>query len=199
MLDVKPEPTQLLTIGELSRRTGVAPSALRFYEARGLIQAERTASGHRRYPRAVARRVAFILFGQRLGFTLEELRAELDRLPADRVPTGGDWERLSRVWDARIAERIEELERLRGSLSDCIGCGCLSLERCAILNPEDRVARQGPGPRYWIGDRRVRPDGGAAAEGRAASKGGCRGGSSGEATSLRPPRARRLRKPRPGS
>src|SRR5688572_32885380 len=116
-----------LTIGELAERTGVATSALRFYEERGLIHSQRNAAGHRRYPRAVARRVAFIVFAQRLGLTLEEIRAELDKLPTDRVPTGEDWDRLTQTWSARIDERIAELQRLKLGLTDCIGCGCLSL------------------------------------------------------------------------
>lgn len=132
----------------------MAASALRFYEARGLIRSVRTPAGHRRYERATARRVAFIVFAQRLGFTLEEIRAQLDRLPRDRVPTGEDWSRLSETWQARVEERIAELERLRAGLSECIGCGCLSLDRCSILNPDDRVAAHGPGPRYWLGDER---------------------------------------------
>lgn len=144
----------LLTIGELAQRTGVASSALRFYEARGLIRSERTAAGHRRYPRATTRRLAFIVFAQRVGLTLDEIKGELDRLPADRPPTREEWSRLSRPWDARIAERIAELQRLRRGLTDCIGCGCLSLESCAILNPDDRLAAHGPGPRYWLGDPR---------------------------------------------
>lgn len=143
-----------LTVGELAGRTEVATSALRFYEERGLIHSERNASGHRRYPRAVARRVAFIVFAQRVGLTLEEIRAELDKLPTDRVPDREDWNRLTRTWSGRIDERIEELERLKDGLTDCIGCGCLSLDRCAILNPDDRVASRGPGPRYWKGDPR---------------------------------------------
>jgi MerR family redox-sensitive transcriptional activator SoxR len=145
---------QPLTVGELAGRTGVATSALRFYEERGLIHAARNASGHRRYPRAVARRVAFIVFAQRLGLTLEETRTELDKLPTDRVPTGEDWDRLTQTWSARIDERIAELQRLKLGLTDCIGCGCLSLERCQILNPYDRVGSHGPGPRYWVGDAR---------------------------------------------
>lgn len=141
-----------LTVGELAKRTGVATSALRFYEERGLLYSERNDSGHRRYSRHTARRVAFIVFAQRVGLTLEEIRAELDKLPVDRVPTSEDWNRLTRTWSARIEERIGELERLKGGLTDCIGCGCLSLDRCAILNPYDRMASQGPGPRYWKGD-----------------------------------------------
>jgi len=140
----------MLTIGELATRTGVATSALRFYEERGLIRSERTAAGHRRYPRPTARRVAFVVFAQRVGLTLEEIRAELDKLPADRVPGREDWGRLSTTWRSRIDERIAELERLKFGLTDCIGCGCLSLDRCAILNPGDRLASRGPGPRRWL-------------------------------------------------
>ncbi|MCC6313184.1 MAG: redox-sensitive transcriptional activator SoxR [Thermomicrobiales bacterium] len=146
-----------LTIGELAARTGVATSALRFYEARGLIGAERTASGHRRFPRAMARRVAFVVFAQRVGLTLEEIRAELDKLPADRTPGREDWERLSGSWRTRIDARIAELQRLRHGLTECIGCGCLSLESCAMLNPDDRLASFGPGPRYWLSDPTPRP------------------------------------------
>jgi MerR family redox-sensitive transcriptional activator SoxR len=143
----------LLTIGDVSRRSGVAASALRFYEERGLIASERAGSGHRRYPRPVLRRIAFIVFAQRVGLTLEEIGAELAKLPPDRVPTRRDWARLSRRWSARIDERIAELQRLKLGLTECIGCGCLSLERCQLSNPADRAARFGPGPRYWIGDR----------------------------------------------
>jgi MerR family redox-sensitive transcriptional activator SoxR len=142
----------LLTIGEVARRSGVAASALRFYEERGLITSERAGSGHRRYPRPVLRRIAFIVFAQRIGLTLEEIGAELAGLPPERVPNRRDWSRLSRRWAARIDARIAELKRLRLGLSECIGCGCLSLERCRLANPDDRAARLGPGPRYWIGD-----------------------------------------------
>lgn len=146
--------SQRLTVGELAKRTGVATSALRFYETRGLLHSERNDAGHRRYPRFVARRVAFIVFAQRVGLTLEEIRCELDKLPEDRVPDREDWGRLSRSWSERIDARIEELKRLKVGLTGCIGCGCLSLESCAILNPDDRVSSQGPGPRYWLGDER---------------------------------------------
>ena len=142
----------LLTISDVSRRSGVAASALRFYEERGLIQSERAGSGHRRYPRAVLRRIAFIVFAQRLGLTLEEVGAELAKLPQDRVPEGPDWAKLSGAWASRVDQRIAELHRLRAGLTGCIGCGCLSLERCKLANPDDRAARLGPGPRYWIGD-----------------------------------------------
>ena len=146
---------ELLSIGALAERTGVAASALRFYEERGLISAQRTAAGHRQYPRPVIRRVAFIVFAQRVGMSLEEIRTELARLPADRVPNRRDWARLSRGWTARIDERIDELERLRAGLTECIGCGCLSLARCRLANPEDRAGARGPGPRYWLGDART--------------------------------------------
>ena len=143
----------LLTIGEVARRSGVAASALRFYEERGLITSERAGSGHRRYPRPVLRRIAFIVFAQRIGLTLDEIGTELAKLPPDRAPTRRDWSRLSRGWSARIYQRIAELERLKAGLTGCIGCGCLSLERCMLANPRDRAAVLGPVPRYWIGDR----------------------------------------------
>ncbi len=142
-----------LTIGEVSRRSGVAASALRFYEERGLIRSERAGSGHRRYPRPVLRRIAFIVFAQRVGLTLDEIGEELEKLPLDRAPNRRDWSRLSSRWTSRIDQRIAELERLKLGLTECIGCGCLSLERCQLANPGDRAARFGPGPRYWVGDR----------------------------------------------
>ena len=144
----------LLTIGEVARRSGVAASALRFYEERGLIASERAGSGHRRYRRAVLRRIAFIVFAQRAGLTLEEIGAELAKLPPDRAPTRKDWSRLTTTWSARIDARIDELERLKAGLTECIGCGCLSLDRCQLANPGDRAAASGPGPRYWVGDTR---------------------------------------------
>jgi MerR family redox-sensitive transcriptional activator SoxR len=146
-----PPLTGELTIGELAQRSGVATSALRFYEARGLIRAERNRSGHRRYLRAAIRRVAFIVFAQRVGLSLEEIGVELTRLPDHRVPLAGDWAKLSSRWSRRIDERIDELERLKAGLTGCISCGCLSLERCALVNPRDRAARHGPGPLYWGG------------------------------------------------
>ncbi len=141
-----------ITITEASRRSGVAASALRFYEEKGLISSERAGSGHRRYPRTVLRRIAFIVFAQRVGLSLEEIGAELEKLPPDRAPTKRDWAKLSGTWSERIEERIAELERLKAGLTECIGCGCLSLERCKLANPGDRAARFGPGPRYWVGD-----------------------------------------------
>jgi MerR family redox-sensitive transcriptional activator SoxR len=143
----------LLTIQEIARRSGVAASALRFYEERGLIKSQRSGAGHRRFARAELRRIAFIVFAQRIGLSLAEIGSELAKLPAGRAPTGKDWSRLSREWTARIEERIAELERLRAGLTECIGCGCLSLGRCQFANPADRAARLGPGPRYWIGER----------------------------------------------
>ncbi len=141
-----------MTIGEVSRRSGVASSALRFYEDRGLIRSERAGSGHRRYPRPVLRRIAFIVFAQRIGLSLEAIGGELAKLPPDRAPSRTDWSRLSGRWSVRIDARIAELERLKAGLTDCIGCGCLSLDRCRLANPDDRAGRLGPGPRYWIGD-----------------------------------------------
>jgi MerR family redox-sensitive transcriptional activator SoxR len=142
---------RVLTISEVSRRSGVASSALRFYEERGLITSERAGSGHRRFPRAVLRRVAFIVFAQRIGLTLEEIATELGKLPADRIPTRSDWSRLSGEWMRRIDRRIAELQRLKTGLTGCIGCGCLSIDRCRLANPADRAGRAGAGPRYWLG------------------------------------------------
>jgi MerR family transcriptional regulator, redox-sensitive transcriptional activator SoxR len=145
--------SDLLTIGEVARRSGVASSALRFYEQRGLISSERAGSGHRRFPRPVLRRIAFIVFAQRIGLTLDEIRVELAKLPPAHAPTRRDWSRLSATWASRIDQRIAELERLKLGLTECIGCGCLSLDRCKLANPGDRLARLGPGPRYWIADQ----------------------------------------------
>jgi len=143
---------ELLTISEVSRRSGVAASALRFYEEKGLIKSERAGSGHRRYPRAVLRRIAFIVFAQRIGMTLDEVASELARLPEGPVPEGSDWAKLSGRWATRIDQQISLLQRLRASLTECIGCGCLSLDRCKLANPGDRAAGLGPGPRYWLTD-----------------------------------------------
>ena len=148
--------SDLMAITEVARRSGVASSALRFYESRGLIASERTGAGHRRYPRAVLRRIAFIVFAQKIGLSLEEIGAELAKLPKNRVPERADWAKLSSAWTSRVDEQIAELQRLRAGVTQCIGCGCLSLDRCQLSNPGDRAARLGPGPRYWIGDRPVR-------------------------------------------
>ncbi|WCB93250.1 Redox-sensitive transcriptional activator SoxR [Baekduia alba] len=146
----------LLPIGEVAKRSGVAASALRFYEERGLIESERAGGGQRRYPRPVLRRIAFIVFAQKFGLTLDEIGQELAKLPPDRAPTRNDWSRLSSGWSDRIDERIAELERLKAGLTECIGCGCLSLDRCMLSNPDDRASRFGPGPRYWVGDQPAR-------------------------------------------
>ena len=143
----------LLTIGEVARRSGVAASALRFYEDRRLIASERAGSGHRRYPRHVLRRIAFIVYAQRVGLTLEEIGVELARLPGNHAPTRGDWARLSKQWSSRIDARIAELQRLKVGLTECIGCGCLSLDTCYLLNPEDEAAGLGPGAHYLLRDR----------------------------------------------
>lgn len=140
----------VLTITEVSRRSGVAASALRFYEERGLIRSDRAGSGHRRYPRAVLRRIAFIVFARRIGLTLDEIGTELAKLPENRVPEASDWAKLSRSWTKRIDERIAELQRLQAGLTGCIGCGCLSLDRCQLANTGDLASRYGPGPRYWV-------------------------------------------------
>ncbi len=145
---------ELIAISEIARRSGVAASALRFYETRGLIKSERAASGRRRYPRAVLRRIAFIVFAQRMGLTLEEVGVELAKLPENRAPDQSDWAKISTTWSSRIDERIAELQRLKAGLVKCIGCGCLSLGDCYLANPDDRASRQGPGPRYWMSDAR---------------------------------------------
>jgi len=145
----------LLTITEVARRSGVASSALRFYEDRGLIASQRAGSGHRRYRRAVLRRIAFIVFAQKIGLTLEEIGEQLSTLPHNRVPERSDWAKLSASWTRRIDDRIAELERLRAGLTQCIGCGCLSLQQCQLANPGDSAGRLGPGPRFWIGKGRA--------------------------------------------
>ena len=137
-----------LTIGDLSRRSGVSTSALRYYESQGLISSQRTTGNQRRFARAVLRRVAFIRSAQRVGLTLEEIADALGTLPEGRTPTRADWARLSRSWRPRIDAQIERLERLRDKLDGCIGCGCLSLRTCSLQNPEDEVAPRGPGAVY---------------------------------------------------
>ena len=144
-----------LTIGEVAERCGVATSALRFYEEQGLIASERTDAGPRRYPRAVIRLVAVIVFAQKVGLSLDEIRGELSKLPRNRAPERGDWAKLSSGWKKRIDDQIAQLQRMQSSLTDCIGCGCLSLETCQFVNPGDRLARRGAGPRVWMdGSRR---------------------------------------------
>ena len=137
-----------LTIGELAERSGVAPSALRYYEAQGLITATRTSGNQRRYERAMLRRIAFIRSAQRVGLSLEEITEALRTLPGGRTPTTADWTRLSQAWRGRINEQIERLERLREKLDSFIGCGCLSLQRCALSNPDDVARSRRPGAVY---------------------------------------------------
>lgn len=149
-------PLAELTIGELSRRSGVSPSALRFYEREGLISARRSDGNQRRYDRAVLRRVAVIQAGRAAGIPLRDIRQAISSLPEGRAPTKRDWERLSRRWRRDVEERIATLESLRDRLTSCIGCGCLSLRACALFNPEDAVAPRGPGPHLLHGDRAVR-------------------------------------------
>lgn len=144
-----------LTIGAMSERTGVATSALRYYEAEGLIHSTRTSGGQRRYHREVLRRVSFIRAAQQVGLTLEEIRQALASLPDNRTPNQHDWHRLSTSWRPRIDAQIRMLERLRDRLDSCIGCGCLSLKVCRLMNPGDEVASHGPGPRYVIEDEPV--------------------------------------------
>jgi MerR family redox-sensitive transcriptional activator SoxR len=145
------EPSQelrpVLSVGEVAARSGLAVSAIHFYEKRGLIQSARTGGNQRRYPREVLRRVAVIKAAQRIGIPLAAIREALGALPRGRTPTAGDWKKLSSVWRALLDERIEQLTRLRSSLSECIGCGCLSLKACPLRNPGDALAEEGCGPR----------------------------------------------------
>jgi MerR family redox-sensitive transcriptional activator SoxR len=139
-----------MTIGEIAERSGLAPSAIRFYERRGLIAAERTSGNQRRYRRDVLRRIAFVRIAQRVGLSLEEIVEALGGLPLEKAPSAQDWQRLTRGWRERLDERIVLLEALRGGLTSCIGCGCLSLRTCALANPNDAVGTEGPGPRYLL-------------------------------------------------
>jgi MerR family redox-sensitive transcriptional activator SoxR len=141
-----------LTVGELAHRSGVATSALRFYETLGLIRADRTAGGQRRYARSTLRRVAFIRAAQRVGLSLDEARDAMATLPADRAPDATEWSHVARAWRQRIDDEIEQLRVLRDNLTGCIGCGCLSLRSCQIYNPDDAVAQRGAGARYLLGD-----------------------------------------------
>jgi MerR family transcriptional regulator, redox-sensitive transcriptional activator SoxR len=146
-----------LTIGEVADRSGVAPSALRFYEQQGLVTSTRTSGNQRRYPRAVLRRIALVQAGKAAGIPLDEIRAALDALPTHRTPSRRDWERLSRGWRADLDRRIATLEAIRNRLTTCIGCGCLSIDRCDLLNPDDEAADQGAGAHYLRRDSRRAP------------------------------------------
>lgn len=142
-----------LSIGALAKRTGLAVSAIRYYEAQGLIRPWRNAGGQRRFERADLRRLSFVIIAQQFGFTLPQIKAQLDRLPGGRTPTKADWTRISASFRAALDERIDTLTRLRDDLDGCIGCGCLSLKACALYNPGDRAREKGAGPRYLMGDR----------------------------------------------
>lgn len=141
-----------LAIGELSARSGIAPSALRYYEDLGLIHSERTVGGRRRYRRATLRRLAFIRAAQTIGLSLDEVRESLAHLPVDHVPSATEWNAVARTWQGRIDAQIADLERLKSKLTGCVGCGCLSLTRCGLYNLHDTAARRGPGARYLLGD-----------------------------------------------
>ena len=143
----------LLTIGQLAQRTGLAVSAIRYYEAEGLVFPMRNSGGQRRFARSDIRRLSFVLIAQQFGFSLPQIRAELDRLPKGRVPNRDDWTRISAGFREALDAKIETLTKLRDNLEGCIGCGCLSLEKCALYNPQDRAGRRGAGPRYLIGDQ----------------------------------------------
>jgi MerR family redox-sensitive transcriptional activator SoxR len=136
---------EVLTIGQLSERSGVATSAIRFYESRGLVESARTTGNQRRYAQATLRRVSFIRAAQRVGLSLDEIAEAMATLPAGRTPTKADWSRLSASWRARLDEQIRAIEKLRDNLDGCIGCGCLSLQKCRLRNPDDEVADRGPG------------------------------------------------------
>ena len=140
-----------LTIGELSERSGIATSAIRYYEDRGLVDSRRTTGNQRRYERPMLRRLAFIRTAQRVGLSLEEVEEALATLPSNRTPTKADWSRLSRGWRPRLDAQIAQLERLRDTLDSCIGCGCLSLRKCSLSNPADVAAERGPGPVFLDG------------------------------------------------
>ncbi|MCW2859646.1 MAG: transcriptional regulator, MerR family [Actinoallomurus sp.] len=146
-----------LTVGQVSARSGVAVSALHFYEKKGLIRSRRTTGNQRRYSRDVLRRVAFIRVSQRVGIPLSDIRDALARLPEERTPTPKDWALLSAAWRGELDARIRQLQRLRDDLTGCIGCGCLSLSHCRLSNPDDRLGAEGPGPRRLLADRPPAP------------------------------------------
>jgi MerR family redox-sensitive transcriptional activator SoxR len=148
-------PDASLTVGEVAERSGFAASAVRYYDREGLISAERSSGGQRRFDRSVLRRLAFISAARHVGLSLEEIRGALDQLPRARTPTAADWTRISKGWRERLNSEIEALQALRDGLDSCIGCGCLSLRRCAISNPLDVAAKAGPGAVYL--PRRLRP------------------------------------------
>ena len=142
-----------LTIGTISQRTGLAVSAIRYYEAQGLVTPWRNAGGQRRFERADIRRLSFVMIAQQFGFSLPQIKAELDLLPKGRTPTKADWAKISAGFRAELDQRIDNLTRMRDTLDSCIGCGCLSLKSCALYNPKDKASTRGAGPRYLMGDR----------------------------------------------
>ena len=144
--------SEILSIGQLAARTGLSVSAIRFYESQGLVAASRNAGNQRRFERSAIRRLSFVLIAQQLGFSLDEIREQLSALPAERTPTQRDWQRIGRGFRKTLDARIDAMTRLRDRLDGCIGCGCLSLQRCALYNPDDRAKRLGAGPRYLMGD-----------------------------------------------
>ena len=142
-----------LTIGTISQRTGLAVSAIRYYEAQGLVTPWRNAGGQRRFERADLRRLSFVMIAQQFGFSLPQIKAELDLLPKGRTPTKADWAKISAGFRAELDQRINNLTQMRDTLDSCIGCGCLSLKSCALYNPKDKASARGAGPRYLMGDR----------------------------------------------
>lgn len=144
--------TDLLSIGEVARRTGLSVSAIRFYEEKGLVTSERNAGGQRRFLRRDIRRLSFVMIAQKFGFTISQIRQSLDSLPDGRPPTKKDWEKMSRAFRAELDAQIETLTRLRNRLDGCIGCGCLSLKNCALYNPQDEAAADGSGPRVLLSE-----------------------------------------------
>ncbi|QNP49028.1 redox-sensitive transcriptional activator SoxR [Diaphorobacter aerolatus] len=149
---------ELLPIGTIAQRSGVNASALRYYESLGLIESVRSNAGHRRYRRSTLRRVAYVVFAQRLGFQLEEISGQLNGLPKHHAPTGDEWNSLSQIWIHRVDERMQDLMHLRKSLEKCIGCGCLSMKVCDVFNRADCIAENGVGPRSWLGDTLTRSE-----------------------------------------
>ncbi|MEX0343802.1 MAG: redox-sensitive transcriptional activator SoxR [Rhizobiaceae bacterium] len=141
-----------VNIGEISSRTGLAVSAIRYYEEQGLVKPERNAGGQRRFLRSDIRRLSFVMAAQRFGFTIAEIRQQLQKLPEGRAPTKKDWSKISRSFRGKLDDRIEALTKLRDNLDSCIGCGCLSLQRCKLVNPDDEAAKDGPGPQFVTGN-----------------------------------------------
>lgn len=147
-----------ISIGTLAKRTGLAVSAIRYYETQGLVAPERNAGGQRRFLRSDIRRLSFVMIAQKFGFTLDRIREVLGRLPQNRTPNATDWTEISQDFRAELDQQILALTRLRDKLDGCIGCGCLSLDRCALYNPDDVAAQKGAGPRYLMGDQATRPE-----------------------------------------